>query len=143
MEVKDKIRQDQIELEKLLNKIMEGINIQEVQHTKAKAQFASSLILGVCGAVGATLTYNGTSAMYAISTLANVISTISSGSNYIMSKKIIKQLKALLKKVFELNKEIQDEIDNLINVLNSRLKEQPKFDLNESYSSISTNLSNK
>ena len=99
MEVKDKIRQDQIELQKLLNKIMEGINIQQ---TKAKAQFVSSLFLGVCGAVGGAVTSNWTSVMYGISTIANVISAISSGSNYIMSKEIVKQLNALLKKVFEL-----------------------------------------
>ena len=143
MEVRDKIRQDQIELQKLLNKIMEAINIQEVQQTKAKAQFVSSLFLGVCGVVGGSLTYNGTCAMYGISTIANVISAISSGSNYIMPKEIVKQLNALLKKVFELNKEIQDEIDNLINELNYRIQENPKFNLNQSYSSISTNLSNK
>ena len=60
MEVKDKIRQDQIELQKLLNKIMEDINIQEVQQTKAKAQFVPSLFLGVCGGVGGSLTSMGT-----------------------------------------------------------------------------------
>ncbi len=40
--------------------------------------------------------------MYGISTIANVISAISSGSNYIMPKEIVKQLNAHLKKVFEL-----------------------------------------
>jgi hypothetical protein len=81
--------------------------------------------------------------MYGISTVANIISTVSSGSNYLMSKKIVKGLNELLEKAINLNKEIQDEIDNLINELNSRIKEEPKFDLNESYSSISTNLSIK
>ncbi len=143
MEVKDKIRQDQIELQKLLEKIIESIKIQETQQKKAKTQFVSSLILGAFGAIGGVVTLNGTSTIYGISTIANVISAICSGTNYIMSKEIVKQLNVLLDKAIELNKEIQDEIENLINELNSRIEDKPKFDLNESYSSISTNLSNK
>ena len=143
MEVKDKIRQDQIKLQILLKQILEGKNIQEAQQKKAKTQFVSSLILGVFGAVGGAVTCNGASVMYGISTVANVISAISSGTNYIMSKEIYQQLNILMEKAIELNNEIQDEIDKLINELNSRIQEQPKFDLNDSYSSISTNLSNK
>ncbi len=143
MEVKDKIRQDQIKLQILLKQILEGKNIQEAQQKKAKTQFVSSLILGVFGAVGGAVTFNGASVMYGISTVANVISAISSGTNYIMSKEIVKQLNILMEKAIELNNEIQDEIDKLIDTLNSRIQEQPKFDLNDSYSSISTNLSNK
>ena len=44
-----------------------------------------------------------------------------------------------LEKAINLNKEIQDEIDKLIQELNKRMAETPKFDLNESCSSISTN----
>jgi len=143
MEVKDKIRQDQIKLQILLKQILEGMNIQEAQQKKAMTQFVSSLILGAFGAVGGAVTCNGASVMYGISTVANVISAISSATNYIMSKEIYQQLNILMEKALELDKEIQDEIDNLIDTLNSRIQEQPKFDLNDSYSSISTNLSNK
>ena len=44
-----------------------------------------------------------------------------------------------VEKSINLNKEIQDEIDKLIQELNKRMAETPKFDLNESCSSISTN----
>ena len=143
MDVINKIRQDQINLQNLLEDIMKNIKYQEGQQTKAKAQFLSSIALGATGLVGGIYTCNGTAVMYGISTVANIISTVSSGSNYLMSKKIVKGLNELLEKAINLNKEIQDEIDNLINELNSRIKEEPKFDLNESYSSISTNLSIK
>lgn len=55
-----------------------------------------------------------------------------------MLKEIVKGLNEVLQKAINLNKEIQDEIDKLIKELNKRIEEQPKFDLNESYSSIST-----
>ena len=56
-----------------------------------------------------------------------------------MSNEIIKGLNEVLEKAINLNKEIQDEIDKLIQELNKRMAEKPKFDLNESCSSISTN----
>ena len=143
MDVINKIRQDQINLQNLLEGLMKNIKYQEGQQTKAKAQFFSSIALGATGLVGGFYTCNGTAVMYGISSIANIISSISSGSNYLMSKKIVKGLDELLKKAINLNKEIQNEINNLINELNSRIEEQPKFDLNESYSSISTNLSIK
>ena len=142
MEVKDKIREDQLRLRKLIEKIMKSITSQESQKTKAKAQFVGSLALGVFGAIGGITTCNGTAVMYGISTVANVISAVSSGTNIIMSEKILKALNDLLKKAFDLNKEIEDEIEELITELNSRIDEQPKFDLSRSNTSISTNLSN-
>lgn len=85
------------------------------------------------------MTSNGTAVMYGISSIANIISGISNGVNIYMSKDIVKELNALLTKAINLNKEIQDEIDNLIKELTRRMEEEPKFDLNESVSSISTN----
>ena len=55
-----------------------------------------------------------------------------------MLKEIVKCLNEDLQKSINLNKEIQDEIDKLIKELNKRIEEKPKFDLNESCSSIST-----
>ena len=143
MEVKDKIREDQLRLRKLIEKIMKSIASQESQKTKAKAQFVGSLALGVFGAIGGITTCNGTAVIYGISTVANVISAVSSGTNIIMSEKILKTLRDLLEKAFDLNKEIEDEIEALITELNSRIDEQPKFDLSRSNTSVSTNLSNE
>jgi hypothetical protein len=57
-----------------------------------------------------------------------------------MLMEIVKNLNDILKRAIELNKEIQDTIDNLINEINKRIEIEPKFNLNESNSSISTNI---
>ena len=95
--------------------------------------------MGVFGVVGGVLTCNVTSAIYGISSVSNVISACTNGANIHMSNEIIKGLNEVLEKAINLNKEIQDEIDKLIQELNKRMAETPKFDLNESCSSISTN----
>lgn len=139
-EVYNKIREDQIKLQNLMIDIMKSIQFQESQKTKAKASLATSIVLGTVGVVGGVLTCNGTSILYGISSVANVISACTNGANICMSNTIVKGLNEVLKKAIDLNKEIQDEIDNLIKELNRRMAEQPKFDLSESFSSISTNV---
>ena len=138
-EVYNKIREDQKMLQDLMVEIMKSIKFQESQKTKAKASLATSIALGVFGVVGGVLTCNVTSAIYGISSVANVISACTNGANIHMSNEIIKGLNEVLEKSINLNKEIQDEIDKLIQELNKRMAETPKFDLNESCSSISTN----
>ena len=61
----------------------------------------------------------------------------------IAEKDIVKALRDLLKKAYDLSKEIEDEIEALITELYSRIDEQPKFDLSRTNTSISTNLSNE
>ena len=56
----------------------------------------------------------------------------------IMSKSIVKDLNKILDEAIDLNEKVQDEIARLIKELNKRMEVQPKFDLNESFSSIST-----
>ena len=137
-EVYNKIRQDQKDLQQLMEDIMKSIKIQESQQKKAKAGLATSIALGAFGVVGGIITSNATSVVYGISSVANVISAVTNGKNIYMSKEIVKGLNEVLQKAINLNKEIQDEIDKLIKELNKRIEEQPKFDLNESCSSIST-----
>ena len=60
-----------------------------------------------------------------------------------MSSKLIKEFNDVLTKAYEEEQKIQKEIDNLINELTSRLEQQPKFDLNASISSISTEIEDK
>ena len=126
-------------LQDLMVEIMKSIKFQESQKTKTKASLAASIALGVFGVVGGVLTCNVTSDIYGISSVANAISACTNGANIHMSNEIIKGLNEVLEKAINLNKEIKDEIDKLIQELNKRMAETPKFDLNESCSSISTN----
>ena len=59
-------------LQDLMVEIMKSIKFQESQKTKAKASLATSIALGVFGVVGGVLTCNVTSAIYGISSVANV-----------------------------------------------------------------------
>jgi ABC-type multidrug transport system fused ATPase/permease subunit len=139
-EVYNKIREDQKELQKLMENILESINIQELQQKKAAGLTVSSVALGAAGVAGTILTGGTTAAIYGISTVVNAISAVVNGTNIYMSMEIVKNLNDILKRAIELNKEIQDVIDNLINELNKRIEIEPKFNLNESNSSISTNI---
>ena len=116
-ETYNNIRDDQKDLQALMEDIMKSIKFQEAQQKKAKASLASSIALGAFGVVGSILTCNGTSLMYGISTVANAISAVSNGVNIIWSQDIIKKLNDILEKALNLNQEIQDEIDKLIKEL--------------------------
>lgn len=69
----------------------------------------------------------------------NIISAISHTSNILMSIKIIEGFIDVLHKEIEEEKQIQLEIDKLIDELKLRIEQEPKFDLNESLSTVSTN----
>ncbi len=56
-----------------------------------------------------------------------------------MSIKIIEGFIDVLHKEIEEEKQIQLEIDKLIDELKLRIEQEPKFDLSESLSSVSTN----
>ena len=126
-EVYNKIREDQKMLQDLMVEIMKSIKFQESQKTKAKDSLATSITLGVFGVVGGVLTCNVTSAIYGISSVANVISACTNGASIHMSNEIIKGLNEVLEKAINLNKEIQDEIDKLILELNKRTKRFQNF----------------
>ena len=140
MEVYNNIREDQKELQNLMEYILKSIKIQEFQQKKAAGLPVTSVALGAAGVAGTILTGGTTTALYGISTIVNAISAVVSGTNIYMSMEIVKNLNDILKRAIELNKEIQDTIDNLINELNKRIEIEPKFNLNESNSSISTNI---
>lgn len=140
MEVYNNIREDQKELQNLMEDILKSIKIQEFQQKKAAGLAVTSVALGAAGVAGTILTGGTTTAIYGISTVVNAISAFVSGTNIYMPMEIVKNLNDILKRAIELNKEIQDTIDNLINELNKRIEIEPKFNLNESNSSISTNI---
>ena len=136
--VLDKIRKDQQDLRNLINDIRKSIQFQESQKNKSIAGLAGSIGLGIFGIVGGIVTANGTSVIYGVSTVANTVSAIAHTSNIVMSSKLIKEFNDVLNKAYEEEQKIQNEIDSLINELTNRLEQQPKFDLNASISSIST-----
>ena len=123
-----------------MENILKSINIQEFQQKKAAGLTVTSVALGVAGVAGTIFTGGATAAIYGISTVVNAISAVVNGTNVYMSMEIVKNLNDILKRAIELNKEIQDTIDNLINEINKRIEIEPKFNLNESNSSISTNI---
>lgn len=138
-----KIRKDQQDLRNLINDIRMSIQFQESQKNKAIAGLVGSIGLGIFGVVGGIVTANGTSVIYGVSSVANAASAIAHTSNIVMSSKLIKEFNDVLTKAYEEEQKIQKEIDNLINELTSRLEQQPKFDLNASISSISTEIEDK
>ena len=135
-----KIRNDQKNLRDLIEKIEKSINFQESQKKKSLIGLGVSGFLGVTGAIGGLITFNGTSIVYGISSVANIFSAIAHTSNLIMAKNIIGQLKKTLDKAHEEEKKIEQQIDNLINELIKRIQQDsdPKFGLNISFSSISS-----
>ena len=138
--VLDKIRKDQQDLRNLINDIRKSIQFQESQKNKAIAGIVGSIGLGIFGVVGGIVTANGTSVIYGVSSVANAASAIAHTTNLVMSSKLIKEFNDVLAKAYEEEEKIQKEIDNLINELTNRLEQQPKFDLNASISSISTEI---
>ena len=106
-----------------------SIKYQEVQQEKATSGLIASIVLGTFGIVGGLVTSNGRAVVYGISSIANIISAVTSGANLLKSKDIIKDLNILLDEAKNLNKEIQEEIDKLIIKIKIRMEEKPKFDI--------------
>ena len=57
-----------------------------------------------------------------------------------MSSKIIDQLNQVLDEAYKEEEKIQKEIDKLYEDLTELLKQEPKFELDKTMSSISTNI---
>ena len=57
-----------------------------------------------------------------------------------MSSKIIDQLNKVLDEAYKEEEKIQQEIDSLYNELTERIKQEPKFELDKTISSISTDI---
>ena len=138
--VLEKIRKDQSELRDLIEDIRKSINFQENQKKKSLIGLGFSGILGVTGAIGGIVTFNGTSIVYGISSIANIFSAIAHTSNLVMANKIIDQLKKTMDKALEEEKKIEQQIANLINELMEKIQQDsdPKFGLNTSFSSNSS-----
>lgn len=136
--VLEKIRQDQKNLEELIGEILESIKEQDSRKNKSISGLVYSGALGLFGIAGAILTTNGTSLVYGISSLANLLSGIGHSLNISMSIEMIEKYRKVLNEAREQEKRIQDEIDKLINELTKRIEQEPKFDLSQSFSSIST-----
>ena len=134
------IRGDQQRLRDLIRDIRKSIQFQETQKKKSIAGLACSIGLGAFGIIGGIVTANGASIAYGISTAANVVSGICHTSNIVMSSKIIDQLSQILEEAYKEEEKIQQEIDKLIEELTERIKQEPKFELDKTISSISTEI---
>lgn len=141
--VMGKIRNDQENLRQLMTDIRNSIKKQESQKNKSIVGLIASGLLGVFGVAGSIITFNGVSLVYGISSCVNLISAITHTTNIVMATKIIDGFKDVLEKAIEEEKKIQKEIDTLIKELYERLELEPKFELNSSISSISTNFDEK
>ena len=132
------IRQDQQRLKDLINDIKESIAFQESQRKKSAAGLALSIGLGVFGIIGRIMSYN--KFLYGVSSVANITSGIGHTANIVMSSKIIGQLNQVLDEAYKEEEKIQKEIDRLYEELIERIKQEPKFELDKTMSSISTDL---
>lgn len=135
------IWEDYKKIQKLIDDINKSIHFQEERQKEAILGTAASVVLGTAGVVGSVMTCNVTSAIYTASTVGNVIAGVNHVSSFIVSKKIVKELKVILTKAEKQSQEIQGQIDNLLKKIKNTggAGEIPKFNLSESYSSISTN----
>ena len=134
------IRQDQQRLRELIIDIRKSIEIQESQKKKAIAGLATSIGLGAFGIIGGIVSCNGVSVVYGISTIANIASGTAHTANIVMSSKIINQLNQILDEAYKEEEKIQQEIDKLYEDLTERIKQEPKFQLDKTFSSISTDI---
>lgn len=134
------IRQDQQRLRELINDIRKSIAFQESQRKKSIGGLAVSLGLGTFGIIGGIISCNGVSLLYGISSVVNIASGAAHTANIAMSSKIIDQLNQVLDEAYKEEEKIQKEIDKLYEDLTELLKQEPKFELDKTMSSISTNI---
>ena len=134
------IRQDQQRLRELINDIRKSIAVQEKQKKKSIAGLAASIGLGAFGIIGGIISCNAVSVVYGISSVANVASGVAHTANIVMSSKIIDQLNQVLDEAYKEEEKIQQEIDRLYEDLTERIKQEPKFALDKTMSSISTDI---
>ena len=134
------IRQDQQRLRDLINDIRKSIEFQESQRKKSIAGLALSVGLGAFGIIGGIISCNAVSVVYGISSVANIASGAVHTANIVLSSKIIVQLNQVLDEAYKEEEKIQQEIDRLYEELTERIKQEPKFELDKTMSSISTNI---
>ena len=125
---------------KLINDIRKSIEFQESQRKKSIAGLAASIGLGAFGIIGGIISCNAVSVVYGISSAANIVSGAAHTANIVMSSKIIGQLKDILDEAYKEEEKIQKEIDALYEELTQRIKQEPKFELDKTISSISTDI---
>ena len=134
------IRQDQQNLRNLIIEIRQSIEHQESQRKKSIAGLVVSIGLGAAGVIGGIISCNAVSIVYGASTVANVASGAIHTADIVMSSKIIGQLKDILDEAYKEEEKIQQEIDKLYEELTERIKQEPKFQLDKTISSISTEI---
>lgn len=134
------IRKDQQSLRELIIDIRKSIEYQETQKKKSMIGLATSIGFGAFGIIGGIVSCNAVSTVYGISTFANIVSGAAHTTSIVMSSKIIDQLNQILDEAYKEEENIQQEIDKLYEDLIQRIKQEPKFELDNTFSSISTDI---
>ena len=121
-------------MEKLIKEINESIENEKQNKTKATYGLISSTIIGVSSIVGGVISGNAFAARYGVSAIVNVISGALNYCAIGYSDENIKQLKEILEKAVNKQKEIQEMIDKLIKMTSDLEKGlSPKMDLKINY----------
>jgi archaellum component FlaC len=121
------ICQDYQQLDNLIKKIEESIKETKKYKEKSILGLIGSGILGITGITGGILVRNGNSIVYGISAVSNLFSAICHSSSFFKSAKIIEELGKVVNDAFEQKKKIKEEMDNILNLLNSLKGNYPKY----------------
>ena len=99
-----------------------------------------SIGLGAAGVIGGIISCNIVSVVYGISTVTKITSAAIHKADIVISSKIIGQLKDVLDEAYKEEEKIQQEVDKLYEEFTERIKHEPKFQLDKTISSISTDI---
>lgn len=121
------ISQDYQQLDNLIKKIEESIEISNQYKNESTMGLIGSGLLSIFGIVGGIFARNGKSILYGFSAFSNIISAFSHGSTLIESSKLIKELRKVVNNALEQKNKIIEELDKLLNLLKSLESNYPKY----------------
>lgn len=134
-DVLNKIKEDYIELEKLIKTIQNNIDIAIKYKNKATLGLIGSGILGITAIGGFFLTKNPNQIWYGVSTVSNAISAMINGSTIEECNKVIKDLSTILNKANKQKSIILKEIKKLIKIISDMEKGIiPKLNVKKDFS---------
>ena len=111
----------------LIKKIEDSIKTANEYKEKSTLGLIGSGILGVIGISGGIYTRNGKTVWYGVSAVTNVISALCHCSTINESADIINGLREIINAASEQKKKIKEEMDNMLNLLNSLNGNYPKY----------------
>ena len=116
------ICQDYQNLENLIKKIYEEIQIVNKLKNKSTFGLIGSGILGILGIAGGILARNGNSLWYGVSAVSHSVTAVFHGSVIIVSEVLIADLKKVLAEAKEQKTKILEEMENLLKIMTNMEK---------------------